>query len=272
MSYVQLVLSSRRALDLRASKGLPALRKFANLLQGALAGTNMVDGWLLQNNVSAQYARALALYTFSTGVGVVGSIINGTTVSVTWGTSDTATAAALVAAINASTTVNPIVMATKYFGILTPTTAIAGDTVNVCGWLFTGVAGTADYAKGQFSIDTDDTATALDLGKAINATPGLNQKVAAMGGGAACYLALIENRAARSDEILSSTTSTIVPTAFAAGARYFVIARQPGFLGNCVTATATGTNLAVGSAVSGKLGSGTGGYLSTGQYLTSDTK
>ena len=277
MSFTQLTLTTRRPLDLGASKSKPALRKFANLLQGALSGSNAVDGWLLHNsgpddNTASASARALAGFTFATGTGTVGSIINGTSVTATWATSDTATSAALVTAINANTTVNPLVMASKYFGKVTLATCIAGDAINICGYTFTGVAGTANYQKGQFSIDTDDTAAALDLTKAIQSTHGLNQKIAAVSAAGVVYLPLVENRAARSDETISSSQSTFTIVAITTGAAYFVVARQPGLLGNACTATATGTNLTAISAVSGKLGGGRGGYLSTGQYVSSDTR
>lgn len=278
MSYTQLTLTSRRPLDLRATKGRDALRKVANLLQGAIAGTNAVDGWLLQNSVlatnavSAWAARAVAGFTFATGTGTVGSVINGTTVTATWATSDTVSAGLVEAAINANTTVNPFVMASKYFGKVTLATCIAGDAINICGWTFTGVAGTADYTKGQFSIDTDDTAAALDLTKAIQSTPGLNQKLAAVSALGVVYLPVVENRAARSGEVISSRQSTFTIVQIATGAAYFVIARQSGLIGNCCTATATGTNLTAISQVSGKLGGGRGGYTSAGQYISSDTR
>lgn len=273
MAFTRLTLTSTRSLDVGASKGKAALRKVANLIQGSLGGANAVSGWLLENgNSTATLARSVAGVTMATGSGTVGSVINGTTVSAAWGTSDTVTAAALVTAINANTTVNPFVTATKYFGTVTLSTAVAGNTVGVCGYTFTGVAGTADYTKQQFSIDTSDTAAALDLSIAIQSCPGLNLKVGALSVAGVCYVFLLENRAARSDEILVAGASTVAVAAISTGAAYFIAARTPGLLGNCCTATATGTNMTARSAVAGKLGGGLGGYLSTSQYISSDTK
>ena len=120
MAFTTLTLSSRRSLDLGATKGRGALRKVANLLQGALSGANAVDGWMIHNNVSAASARAVAGVTMATGSGTVGSVINGTTVSVTWATSDTASITAIVAALKANSTVNSFMTATNKLMKLMP--------------------------------------------------------------------------------------------------------------------------------------------------------
>lgn len=273
MSHLQIAVSSPRSIDLGATKGRAALRKAINHLMGVVSGSKAAGGWLIQNcNTTAALARSVAGITMATGTGTVGSVINGTSVTATWGTSDTATAAALVTAINANTTVNPLVMASKYAGKFVLTTAIAGDTLVVGGVTFTGVAGTADYAKNQFSIDTSDTAAALDLSISIQSHPELNQRFGALAVTDTCWIFTLDNSAVDSTKLLASTTATCVPTAIAAGAYYFIAARQPGLLGNACTATATGTNMTAVSQVSGKLGGGRGGYLSTSQYITSATK
>lgn len=274
MSYLQVSINSPRPLDLRASKGKAALRKVINHLTGVVSGVTPVGSWLIDNNTGSTtpLSRAVAGVTMATGTGTVGSVINGTSVTATWATSDTATAAALVTAINANSTANRIVMASKYAGYFTLTSAIAGDTVVVGGVTFTGVAGTADATKNQFSIDTSDTAAALDLAASIQFNSGTNARFGAVSAAGVCYIFTLDNTATDSTKLLASTTSTCVPTQIAAGAYYFIAARQPGLIGNCCTATATGTNMTAISAVSGKLGSGFGGYYSTSQYVTSDSK
>lgn len=61
---------------------------------------------------------------------------------------------------------------------LTAASITAGATVLVGDQTFTAVAGPADASLGQFSIDTDDNATAASLGAAINANASLNGRFA----------------------------------------------------------------------------------------------
>jgi phage tail sheath gpL-like len=63
--------------------------------------------------------RATGTLTIASGTGAVGGTIGGTLKTVTWATSDTASAAALAAAINADTTINKLVFATSAAGVVT---------------------------------------------------------------------------------------------------------------------------------------------------------
>lgn len=288
MPFLQLTLHNTRPLDVRASKGDAALRKVANLLQGYIAGTRRGDGWELLNDntpqvtttAAGQMARAGAVGLFATGTGAETAIINGTSVAVTWATSDANTVALMVTAINANTTVNPFVMATRYIGKIALGTCIAGTCIEVCGFKFVATTG-ATGKPGGFNISGTDAQDSTALAAAINSMPGLSSKVVAVPDGtSAVYVGLVENRVARSSEKLAAyilTTGLAVTTVtltqiLATGAFYMVVARTPGLLGNCCTFTVTGTNHSAISAVSGKLGGGLGGYLSTGQYLSSDTR
>lgn len=69
----------------------------------------------------ASGVAASGTITMASGSGTVGAIIGGTTVTVTWGTSDTASSTALAAAINANSTVNKWVSATSSAGVTTIT-------------------------------------------------------------------------------------------------------------------------------------------------------
>lgn len=281
MPFVQLTFNNRRPIDIGSTKGKAALRKVANFLQGAIAGTRTVDGWQLLNDNTPQSGttaagaacRAGAVGLFATGTGTETCIINGTSVAVTWATSDANSVSLMVAAILANTTVNPFVAATKYVGKVTLATVLAGETIDICGYKFTGTAA-ATGSPGEFSIATDDAAASTALALAINSTPGLSSKVVAVPDGTdSVYIGIADNRAARPDEVIlkGAATFTVVQIA-ATGAYYMVFARQPGKLGNCCTLTVSGTNHSAKSAVSGKLGGGLGGYLSTSQYISSDSK
>lgn len=280
MPFLQLQINTSRPLAVGASKGKAALRKVSNLIQGALAGTNTVTGWQLLNDNTPQdgttapgsLCRSGAVGLFATGTGTETCIINGTSVAVTWATSDANTVSLMVAAILANTTVNPFVAATKYVGKLTLATMTEGQTIGICGYTFTATAA-ATGNPFEFSIETDDAASATALAQAINRSPLCTKLVAVPDGTDSVYLGLTENRAARSDEIFSPVPSTVTATQIlATGAFYMVFARQPGLIGNTCTLTVTGTNHSAISAVSGKLGGGLGGYLSTSQYLTNDTR
>lgn len=69
-------------------------------------------------------ATQASTLTISSGSGTISAVINGVTTSVTWGTSDTATATALAAAINAASS-GATVVATSSSGVVTVTARVA---------------------------------------------------------------------------------------------------------------------------------------------------
>lgn len=103
---------------------------------------------------AANAARATGTLTIASGSGTVGGTIAGTAVTVTWGTSDTATATALAAAVNANTTVNKLVKATSAAGVVTLTAHVAGPlgnkiTLVASGTGVTATSGTLGAGTGQ---------------------------------------------------------------------------------------------------------------------------
>lgn len=278
MPFTQLTIQSKLPLPIGATKGRDALRKVLNALTGVVSGTNKADSWVLLNDNTPQSgttaagaaARACAGVVLSGGANAVGIVVNSTSVTATWATSDTVSAGLIADAVNANTTVNPFVAATKYLATLTLASVTAGQTINICGQTFTATAA-ATGSPNEFSIAGTDTQDAAALAVAINQS-SLNCKLVATSSAGVVYLGICDNRAARGDELISAAPSTITVSQFAARAACLVFARQPGLLGNCCTATATGTGVTAFSAVSGKLGGGLGGYLSTSQYLSCDSK
>jgi phage tail sheath gpL-like len=79
---------------------------------------------------SANAVRASGTLTISSGTGAVGGTIGGTAKTVTWATSDTASAAALATAINADTTINKLVTATSAAGVVTLAANVPGEVGN----------------------------------------------------------------------------------------------------------------------------------------------
>jgi len=281
MPSLQLTLNSRRPIDLTGRRQKEVLRRVANALNAELAGAGPIiedflvqsDANLLDGDDGGCLGRAAGVVVFSSASGTLNIVIDGTAVATTFDTSDTESASDAVANINANATVSPFVTATKYVGQMTLASVTAGTTVDVCGYTSTATA--ADTNKPQqFSISGNDTADALALVQAINTTPGLCSKVRAVSVAAVVYVGLVENRAARSDELLVAGASTVTVNAqITTGGRLMVVARTPGLIGNCCTLTGSGTGVTASSNNSGKLGGGTGGRPSSlGVYLSQDTR
>jgi phage tail sheath gpL-like len=95
--------------------------------------------------------------TISSGSGAVGGTIGGTSVTVTWATSDTASAAALAAAINANTTVNKWVVATSALGVCTVTALVKGVIGNNVTLVASGTGVTASAARLAGGLDVSYT-------------------------------------------------------------------------------------------------------------------
>ena len=92
---------------------------------------------------------ATGTVTLSSGSGTVGATINGVSVTVTWATSDTASAAALAAAINnsANALVNQHVTATSALGVVTITHRLKSAAGNAVTLAASGTGATASGAR-----------------------------------------------------------------------------------------------------------------------------
>lgn len=255
--------------------GSEVLKYLRQAIDSALEGTNQCDG-LIYNVTDVEalgsiaYAGpAIAALGMATSSGAVGGTIGGTLITVVWATSDTASSTALAAAIRASATHNRKVTATNVAMKLTLATAIAGDYVDICNVRFTGVAGAATKF-GDFSIDTSDTAAALDLALAINRHPSTAMRYRALSVAGAVMVFPTTARTltptqdkwaaiVNSGSFTTITVNTPVPTA---GTVTAIIAVVPGDIGNEVRCTASGTNVtAVTNGSAGFLGNGTGGAV-----------
>lgn len=85
----------------------------------AVTGTNVTKSAATLTGSIA--VAATGTLTMASSSGTVGGTIGGTAVTVTWGTSDTLSAAALATAINANATVSKWVSATSALGVVTLT-------------------------------------------------------------------------------------------------------------------------------------------------------
>lgn len=106
-----------------------ALLKLANLVWGAANGAIPASAMTIATSTAAP-ARAAGKVTISSGSGSIACVINGTSVSITWATSDINSAALLATAINANTTANKLVSAVASSsgtdGIVTVTANVPG--------------------------------------------------------------------------------------------------------------------------------------------------
>ncbi|MBN1442838.1 MAG: hypothetical protein JXA90_09015 [Planctomycetes bacterium] len=131
-------------------------RLAAGLEQGVLdikpGGTAAVAAW--------------GTLTIASGSGAVGGTIAGSAKTVTWATSDTASAAALKAAINADATLNKLVVATSALGVVTITALAPGLIGNQLTLVASGTGVTAGHlASGKMTGGTGDDVASVSLSR-----------------------------------------------------------------------------------------------------------
>ena len=277
MPLTTLHLRTRRPIDFGTTpgsttitrRGRQLLRRFANVLMGALGNgqddTDFVLAYTASDPASANASVALG----ATTTGTIGCTING--VGVTAAVSDDVddvSAGVVAAAINASTNalVAGFVKATNLSATLTLASVAVGDVVNVCGYRFTAVSGTPGKLHPgdnlfTFDISGTNTQDAAALCAAINAAPGLSRWVyATCGSTTAGVVRIFARQATEASGVFSwpsgpnvppnrlvSLASTITASTgtLAAAAWIGICAVQPGIYGNAITLAVTGTGPAI---------------------------
>jgi phage tail sheath gpL-like len=113
----------------------------------------------VQDNSDA--VAASGTVTISSGAGSIAAVVNGLSTAVTWGTSDTATAAALAAAVvaNPNALVNQHVTATSNLGVVTITAKNPGVTGSAITLAATGTGATASGARLTGGTDATGSST-----------------------------------------------------------------------------------------------------------------
>jgi len=160
-----LVLDATDALDIgtRSSKG-DALLIIRDYINGLLGGNKRANSLRVFAD-STDNVYASGTVTISGGSGTITATINGVGTAVSWGTSDTATATALAAAINAATNdlVEFHVSATSAAGVVTITAKAPGQWGNAVTLAASGTGATASGARLASGAGCDVTATTISL-------------------------------------------------------------------------------------------------------------
>jgi len=243
---------------------LNALAKhFQSLASGSGPGESGENSVLMQaGSTAAAAVAATGTITMATSSGTVGATIGGTAVTVTWATSDEHTQALLAAAINADATVNKWVYATASAKVCTLTAlqpgvlgnnvtlVLSGTNVTVSGAKLTGGVGgdqpasVAATASALMSGSVAGTVGLVINGESITVTYGVSDTATAL---ALC-------------KAINATANCAVTAISTAGA-IALTSRLPGRAGNEHTVVAVGAGMAV-TATNGKLSGGTGESVS----------
>ncbi len=263
MPSTTLVISHQTELDmgsltLRDRRTL--LRRVINALQSAAGGSKRIQSIDVIANAREEPVAASGFLTLATSSGAVGATINGATVTATWATSDIISAGLIAAAINASTNaaVQYKVRASNLSATATLAAVVAGTTFDVCGYRLTATA-TATGRPGDFDISGTNDQDAAALGAAINALPGLNEKVRAYVSTNVVTIFGIAATAPTSNYLLTSaTTITLSGKLLIASLKVLVTALPRTRVGNDFTLVASGTNVSANAAnlAGGKGGNG----------------
>ena len=258
MAHTHLYLSHQNVLNQRGRKGKDLLRAAINTAHGCLSGVERGVGYTLVGSDTDSVAACSAGISAS-GSGTVGISIAGVTLTATWATDDTISAALIAAVINASTNakIQYLIGSTHLKSTLTLATVVAGTTINLAGFRFTAIAGTTESGKdGEFVIGGDNTADANSLALAINRHPYANKYLFAIPVTDACHVFPKKGaswftgpNSPANTVTASAATVTIGSATFAASDYYGVWVKIPGKVGNNIVVAASGTGQTIiGSA------------------------
>ena len=217
---------------------------FAKLIRGLVGGYH--KPFTAHRHTNCAYA-----YFTATTSGDFTITINGVDTVVSFTSSQTATATAAVAALNALTA-NALVYGGRNIeadnrkATLTLTSTAIGMTFQLGAYTFTAVQKAADNPS-QFEVSGSDTADAGKLVTAINTHPGTKDLVVA--DNSAGVVTIRSRRASTPDRDLQLKVSSesLSAAVLTASTVVTVSCVQPGVMGNWITTAVAGT----GSAVSG---------------------
>ncbi len=253
MANTTIFLTHDKTTNFRGRTGLNLLRIAINKAMSVLGGQDGGSQFTVVGS-GTDPASACTCGISSSGSGTVGLTISAVSLTDTWASSDTISAGLVAAAVNASTNakVQYLYGATNLKSSLTLVTVVAGDVVNIAGFRFTGVAGTAGTIPaidGNFVIKGSgtDTQSGTSLAGAINRHPAASKYLFALNVAGVVHVfpksaAWFTGPRAPPNVVISKATTISVGSAtFAASAYYGVYAKLPGKWANGIVVAASGT-------------------------------
>lgn len=220
-------------------KGNAALQWLEDLVRKVKSGTVAANSVEIQlSSTSARHAGQFIL--LSSGSGALTITANGATIaSHTWATSDTASATALVAALNADSDAVGLCMASNYVATVTFSSADSGDIIYLLGEQFVG--GT------DFTVTGTDTQDAASFISAVRSHPWLSDVVHCDQAAGVVYIGLRPGYTPPTQKLSSSdgTDLAVANGTFAASANILLWAIHPGTMAHKVNVGVTGTGMSV---------------------------
>lgn len=254
MAHTMLYLSHDNTLNQRGRVGKDLLRAAINKATGCLSGAERGANYTLVGS-GTDLTTACSAGISASGSGTVGIVIAGVTLTATWASSDTISAALIAAVINASTNakIQYLIGATHLKSSLTLVTVLAGQSVRIAGFRFTAITSTvgtipdidgAFVAKGAGT----DTQCGTSLAGAINRHPYANKYLFALNVAGVVHVypkkgvSWFTGPNAPANIVTSSASTISVGSAtFAASDHYGIWCKVPGKLGNNIILAASGT-------------------------------
>ncbi len=260
MAHSFIFLSHDTTMNARGRVKRSLLHVFMNKLHGVMGGAERGSQYTLGSSgtdpASACTCGISAAVTDPSGS--VGLTISGVSLVAVWLTSDTVSAGLVAAVVNASTNakIQYLYGATTLKSSLTLVTVVAGNVVELAGFRFTAVAGTAGtipsvdgafVAKGAGT----DTQSGTSLAGAINRHPAASRYLFALN--VAGVVHVFPKSAAwfsgpnspQNTVITFATTISVGSATFAASAYYGIYAKIPGKWGNGIVVAASGTGQSI---------------------------
>lgn len=260
MASTLLQIQHNNAANFRGRRGKDLLRVVVNKLNAGLIGSEPGLQFTVTGS-GTELASACTCGISASASGTVGITIAGVANTAATGASDTITAGLIAAAINANTNakIQYLIGATNLKSSLTFSTVLAGTVINLGGYRFTAVAGTAAAIQnnpGDFVISGTDTQDAASFCGAVNQHPYASKYFFALNVAGVCHVfpkAAAWWTSATAGTVnfpqnfvtASATTVTVGSATFAASDYYGVWCKIPGKLGNNIVVAASGTGQSI---------------------------
>jgi len=251
MAHTYLYLTHDNTTNQRGRRKRDLLRTVVTKAMGVVSGVERGSNFTVVGS-GTDSASACTAGISASGSGAVGIVISGVALTDTWATSDTHSAGLVAAVINASTNakIQHLFGATNLKSTLTLASVLAGTVIELAGFRFTAIAGTAaaiPQTDGDFVISGTDTQDGTSFCGAVNRHPYASKYLFALNVAGACHVFpksaawFTGPNAPQNRVTASAATVTVGSATFAASDYYGIWCKVPGKLGNNVVVAASGT-------------------------------